>query len=43
MFIAGLIVLSADILNTNFFNIYTRLKVQVEEKDLGTCTEITQK
>ena len=31
MFNAGLIVLSADIVNTNFINIYSRLKVQVEE------------
>ena len=43
MFKAGLIVLSADIINTNFINIYSRLKVQVEEWELGMCTENSQK
>ena len=35
MFKSGLVLLGADIVNTNMFNIYYRFKVQQEERELG--------
>ena len=43
MFISGLCLLAADMVNTNLINIYYRFKVQAEEREFGMVTEKTRK